>query len=129
MVDKPASTTEIVVPAVYKTEARQVVDQPASTRAIDVPAVMDMISYQVKVADATSARRQILCESNATATKITQIKEALKKAGFEPGKMDGVIRADMMSAVNRYQQSKNLPVDGFGYLNIETVKSLGVSPN
>jgi hypothetical protein len=35
----------------------------------------------------------------------------------------------MMGAVNRYQQAKNLPVDGLGYLNIETVKALGVSPN
>jgi murein L,D-transpeptidase YcbB/YkuD len=32
-----------------------------------------------------------------------------------------------MGAVNLYQQAKGLPVDGF--LNLETVKSLGVSPN
>jgi methionine salvage enolase-phosphatase E1 len=117
------------VPAVYKTVSRQVVDVAANTRVSDVPAQYDSITYQVKVADATSSRRQVLCESNATAAKIIEIKESLKKAGFEPGKMDGVIRADMMSAVNRYQQAKNLPIDGSGSLNIETVKSLGVSPN
>ena len=108
-------------------EARQIVDRAASVREIDVPAVYETISQQVKVADARTDRRSILCESNATPTKILEIKQALKTAGFDPGRLDGVIRADVMNAVNRYQQSKNLPVDGFGYFNIATVKSLGIS--
>ena len=48
-------------------------------------------------------------------------------AGFNPGPVNGELRAATMQAVNAYQQSKGLPVDG--YLNLETVKSLGVSPN
>ena len=89
----------------------------------------DTISQQVKIADARTERRSILCESNATPSRIQEIKQALKTAGFDPGRMDGVIRQDVMDAVNRYQQSKNLPLDGFGYFNIATVKSLGVSTN
>jgi len=38
-----------------------------------------------------------------------------------------VVRAQTMKAVNDYQAAKGLPVDA--YLNLETVKSLGVSPN
>jgi murein L,D-transpeptidase YcbB/YkuD len=37
-----------------------------------------------------------------------------------------VLRAMTMNAVNRYQQANGLSVDGF--LNLETVKALGVSP-
>ena len=113
--------------AVYKTEARQITDRAVAVREIDVPAIYETISQQVKLADETTERRSILCESNATPTKITEIKQALAKAGFDPGRIDGVIRRDVMNAVNRYQQSKNLPVDGFGYFNIATVKSLGIS--
>jgi hypothetical protein len=32
-----------------------------------------------------------------------------------------------MNAVNRYQQANQLPVDGF--LNLDTVKALGVAAN
>lgn len=127
VIDTPASTREEVVPAVYKTVTRQVVDVASSTREIEVPGQYETLSQQVQVSEAKTERRSILCETNATRAKISEIQQALKKAGYNPGKMDGVIRAQTMSAVNAYQQAKGLPVDG--YLNLETVKSLGVSPN
>jgi peptidoglycan hydrolase-like protein with peptidoglycan-binding domain len=67
-----------------------------------------------------------MCETNATQSKLREIQEALLKAGFNPGPVDGVIRSQTMKAVNEYQRAKGLPIDA--YLNIETVKSLGVSP-
>ena len=127
VVDTPASTREEVVPAVYKTVTRQVLDQPATTREIEVPAITDTVTRQVKVADATTEWRSILCETNATPTKIREIQRALLTAGYNPGKIDGIIKGDTMRAVNAFQQAKGLPVDP--YLNIETVKALGVAPN
>jgi Putative peptidoglycan binding domain len=127
VVDTPASMREETIPAVYRTVTRQVIDQPASSRAIDVPAQYETISYQVKTADARIENRAILCETNATPAKIMEIQRALSAAGFNPGPVNGVLRESTMRAVNGYQQSKGLPVDGF--LNLETVKSLGVSPN
>lgn len=126
VVDTPASFLEEIIPAVYKTETRKVIDQPATTREITVPAQYDNLSYQVKTADATVQRRSVLCETNATPSKIMEIQRALQQAGFNPGPVNGVLRAETMGAVNQYQQANNLPVDGF--LNIETVKALGVSP-
>jgi peptidoglycan hydrolase-like protein with peptidoglycan-binding domain len=104
-----------------------VVDVAASTREVDVPAQMDTLSRQVMVSAASTQQRAVLCETNATPAKIQEIQRALKAAGFDPGPINGVLRAQTMNAVNGYQQSKGLPVDGF--LNLETVKSLGVSPN
>ncbi len=126
VVDTPASVREEVIPAVYRTVARQVVDVAASTREIEVPAQFDTLSRQVKVSDAVAERRAVLCETNATPTKIMEIQRALQTAGFNPGPINGVLRAQTMDAVNKFQQSKNLPVDGF--LNLDTVKALGVSP-
>jgi Putative peptidoglycan binding domain len=127
VIDQPATFREEVIPAVTKTVSRQVIDQPASLREIAVPAQYETISYQVKVADGATEQRAILCETNATPTKIAEIQRALKKAGFEPGPINGELRAQTMKAVNQYQQANKLPVDGF--LNLETVKALGVSPN
>ncbi len=126
VIDQPATTREERVPAVYKAETRQVIDQPATVRAIDVPAEYETLTRQVKVDDARTEQRAILCETNATPAKIQQIQRALRQAGFDPGPIDGVIREQTMTAVHRYQQAKRLPVDG--YLNLETVKALGVSP-
>ncbi len=126
VVDKPASFREESTPAVYRTVTRQVIDQAASSREIDVPAQYDTIRYQVKTADARTENRAILCETNATPSKIMEIQRALSAAGYNPGPINGSLRESTMRAVNGYQTSKGLPVDGF--LNLETVKSLGVSP-
>jgi peptidoglycan hydrolase-like protein with peptidoglycan-binding domain len=93
-----------------------------------VPAVYETISMQVKVADGRVERRAVLCESNATPTKIRELQTALKTAGFDPGAIDGRIKATMMSAVAAYQTSKRLPVDDGRVINIDTVKALGVAP-
>lgn len=127
VIDQPASVREEVVPAVYKTVSRQVVDVAPSLREIKVPAQYEDLQYQVKVADARLERRAVLCETNATPSKIMEIQRALLAAGYSPGRIDGVIRANTMNAVNAYQKAKSLPVDG--YLNLDTVKALGVSPN
>ena len=126
VIDKEASLREESTPAVYRTVTRQVVATEASTRELETAAQYEDIAYQVKSADGKIERRAILCETNATPSKIMEIQRALSAAGFNPGPVNGVLRAQTMSAVNAYQQSKSLPVDGF--LNLETVKALGVSP-
>ena len=127
VIDQAASVREEIVPAVYTTVKRQVVDVPPQVREIKVPAQYEDLPYQVKVADARLERRSVLCETNATPSKIMEIQRALLTAGHNPGAVDGVIRANTMRAVNAYQRANSLPVDGF--LNLETVRALGVSPN
>ncbi len=59
-----------------------------------------------------------------TSTRIQDFLRAMRSAGFDPGAIDGVIGESTMRAVNAYQRAKGLPVDR--YLNMETVRSLGV---
>lgn len=130
VVDVPASVREEVVPAVYKIETRQVVEVPATTREVQVPAQYEALTRQVKVADATVERREILCETNATPRKIAELQNALRRAGFNPGRVDGVISKEMMNSINQFQVAKSLPVDKDGrYVNLDTVKALGVNPD
>ncbi|MFM9886337.1 MAG: peptidoglycan-binding domain-containing protein [Burkholderiales bacterium] len=149
VVKRPAATREVEVPAEYTTVRRQVMKSPPTTREIEVPPQYQTVAVNKLVEPAREVRvpvpeefqtlthtemvsdgkvewRSILCETNATTMKIAEIQRALMKAGFNPGKADGRLNAETVQAVNRYQSNKGLPVDRF--LNIETVKSLGVNP-
>lgn len=127
VIDTPASVRQELVPAVFKTETRQVIDRPAATRVIEVPAQFETLTQQVLVEQAKTETRSVLCDVNTTPAKVREIQRALRAAGFNPGPIDGVIRNQTMQAVNQYQAANNLPVDL--YLNLDTVKALGVSPN
>lgn len=127
VIDQPAGLREEVTPAKFQTITRQVVDVPASVREFVVPAQYEKVTYQVKIADALTERRQVLCDTNATPAKIREIQQALSKAGYNPGPINGQLRQGTMNAVSSFQKAKGLPVDGF--LSIDTVRALGVSPN
>ena len=76
---------------------------------------------------ATSEWREILCDTNATPQTLVSLQQALKRAGFDPGREDGRVDDRTLSAVRAFQQAKNLPVDSERYINIATVKALGVT--
>ena len=138
----------IETPAQYKTVTRRVVKTPAATRKVEIPAEHKTLKVRKLVTEAQEKRikipeeyktvqlkeldkdgymewRSILCETNMTGARISQIQSALKKAGYDPGRVDGVIGENTIAAVNAFQKDKGLPVDR--YLNIETLKVLGVS--
>ncbi len=145
----PATTKVVEQPAVYKTVRRQVVDKPAATRMVKIPAkyqtlkvteevsgplqqrvpipaTYQTVSKQVMVSDGSMEWREILCETNMTRARVTDIQRSLSRAGYNPGPIDGVIGRETMSAVNAFQRAKGLPVDK--YLNVATLQALGVSP-
>ncbi len=137
-------------PPEYRTVERTVVTTPAQSRSIEIaaeyadvevtklvrsasenveviPATYRTIEKRELVRDGFMDWRSILCETNMTTARIGQIQRSLLDAGYDigPGGVDGVIGLDTIKAVNAFQQANNLPVDK--YLNIETVKALGVS--
>ena len=147
VVKKPATSRDVDVPAEYTTVKKQVVKTPAATREVDVPAEFGAVKVtklvtpaketrttipaeyqnvtrQVKTSEARSEWRQILCSTNSTPQKITDIQTSLKAAGFNPGRTDGVVNDETLKAVRAYQTSKNLPVDNGSYINMATVKAL-----
>ncbi len=145
----PATTQEVEVPAVYKTIKKRVMKTPPTTRTVTIPAQYKTIEVTRMVRPPTEKRvvipeewqtvskkelvsagriewRSILCETNITRDRIGDLQRALVKAGYDPGPIDGLIGSQTMEAVNAFQKANGLPVDQ--YLNVATVKALGVSP-
>lgn len=127
VVDIPATTRKIAVPAEYKTIEVTEEATPAQQRRIKIPAKYATVSKRKLIRDGKMDWREILCDTNMTKARITQIQQALIQAGYNPGVIDGAVGRDTMKAVNAFQRAEGLPVDR--YLNIATVKALGVAPN
>lgn len=125
VIKTPAATKTVEIPAKYKTiKVRKMVSSPQEKR-IEIPAQYKDVSIRELQRDGHMEWRSILCKTNMTVTRISEIQKALKKAGYDPGPIDGVAGAQTMAAVNAFQRANGLPVDR--YLNAETVKKLGVS--
>ncbi len=145
----PATTRVTEIPAVFETVKQRVIDQPASTRVVKIPAKYDTVKVTKLVQASQEKRipiaeeyatvtkmvmssegkmewREILCETNTTPTRISQLQQALTKAGYNPGPADGIVGTQTIAAVNAFQKDKGLPVDK--YLNVTTLQALGVSP-
>lgn len=135
-------------PAKYETVKRRVVVQQAGTKRVEIPAKYESVSVTKLVSAASEVRteipaeyntvtlskisqdgfmewRPILCETNMTRSTIMDIQNALATKGYNPGKIDGVVGRDTMKAVNAFQADNSLPTDK--YINIETLKALGLS--
>lgn len=146
----PATTKEVEIPAEYTTIKKQVVKTPATTREVEVPAEFGTVKVQKLVTPAKETRtaipaeyqtvkrsqlvsearlewRSILCATNSTPQKVSEIQTSLKKAGFDPGRTDGVATDQTFSAINAFQKAKGLPVDTGRYINLATVKALGAN--
>jgi hypothetical protein len=122
---KPATTVTKVVPVNYDREIMTQV-QPATEKRVPVPAEYETVEQKVLVTPAKQYCTQILCDVNATPNKMMEIQKALQTAGFYNGPIDGEMGTNTMAAISAYQQSKGLPADG--YITVDTVKALGVSP-
>jgi hypothetical protein len=143
---KGPTTRTIKIPAEYKTVRRKVVATPPTTRTIKIPAkygkikVREMISaakevrtphparYETvtkrgKVTEGRMAWQEILCETNVRRGIVMDIQRGLKKAGHDPGPIDGVIGPLTRAGAVSYQKAKGLAQGG---LTMETLKSLGV---
>jgi len=124
VVATPATTRRVTIPAKYKTITVTEEATPASQRRINIPATYKNVTRQELVSEGGLVWREILCDTNMTGSKITEIQQALKTAGYNPGPIDGSIGSQTMTAVNAFQRAKGLPVDN--YLNIATVRALGI---
>jgi hypothetical protein len=124
----PATTREIEVPAEYRTVMVRKMVAPERETAIDIPAEWETVTRQVLKSPADTEWREVLCDNNATPAALAALQQSLRKAGFDPGREDGKVDPKMMSSVRAFQQAKGLPVDGDRYINMATVKALGVMP-
>ncbi|HTT07844.1 MAG TPA: peptidoglycan-binding domain-containing protein [Gammaproteobacteria bacterium] len=152
VVKKPETTREVPVPAEYTTVTKTVMKTPPTTREVDVPPEYKKVivtkevspakevkvdvpaEYQTvtrikRVSEGRTEWRSILCRADATPEKVMDIQKALKEAGYNPGKIDGVLSTRTFTAIYAYQKDKNLPIDYGTYLNLDTLTALGINPH
>jgi len=119
----PPSTRTIDIPAEYDTITVTKMVSAPQTRTVTTPAEYQTVSKTVMATEGYMAWSQVLCETNTTPGIIQQVQRALSTAGYNPGKIDGVLGSDTMSAVRSFQGAKGLAQGG---LTLETVKALGL---
>lgn len=118
-----AGIREVEIPAEYKMVKVRKLVKPAEQKRIDIPAVVETVAKQVKVSEERLEWRSVLCETNMNKRIMTDLQTALKKAGFNPGPIDGSIGAQTLRAVDNYQRTKGLERGG---LTMSTLDSLGI---
>ncbi len=123
VIKRPASTTVTEIPAQYETIKVQRLVSPASERRISIPARTKTVKRQVQIEPSRLEWRKVLCETNVTPKIVTSIQRALKREGYDPGVIDGVIGQGTLDAVQKFQEKNSLDSGGLTY---ETLKALKV---
>jgi len=124
IVEKPATTRTVTIPAEYKIVKARKLAEPSKTVRIPVKAEYGTVTKRVMVSDGKMEWAPVLCKTNMNQKVGLRIQESLKKAGYNPGPIDGVIGSQTMSATKAYQRSKGLRTGG---LTMETLSSLGIN--
>lgn len=125
VVKKPAETKIVEVPAQYETIKVNRLLAPASETRTPIPARTKTVTRQVQIEPSRLEWRQILCETNTTPRLITSIQRALKREGYDPGPIDGVIGQDTLDALDAFQTKKNLDRGGLTYESLKALKVQG----
>ena len=126
VVKTPATTREVTIPAEYDSVKVTKLVTPASEKRIAIPATYDTVTRSVKTTDERMEWNQVMCEVNMTRANVTALQNALKRAGYYKGPVDGIIGPQTLSAARGYAVAKNLPA-GSNYISMEVIKDLGLN--
>lgn len=124
VVATPPQVVEEVIPAVTKTVQVRRLVSPATEEVLTIPATYKTIEKRVVTGGGGLEWREVLCDSNTTSVKVAEVQRALTAAGYDVP-ADGAFGPATLTAMEAYQRANGLPV---GYLTVDTVRSLGVSP-
>jgi len=124
VVAQPPQVIEDVIPAEYGTVTKQVLVSPSSEQVTVIPATYKTVEKRVVTGGGGLEWREVLCDTNTTTSKISEVQRALTAAGYNAPD-DGQFGPGTLRAMEAYQRANGLPV---GYLTVNTVQSLGVSP-
>ncbi|MFC7292568.1 peptidoglycan-binding domain-containing protein [Hirschia litorea] len=116
---------EVPTPAEFKTIPTQELLTPARTESTMSQARMDTVERNVLRAPERFEWVEVLCDTNANSSSISDLQRALKDRGYYMGPIDGVIGPQTENAVRKFQSANGLPHQGF--VTMETLRMLGLS--
>lgn len=121
----PAKVTTEAVPAAFESISVQKLVKPASERRIVIPARTKTVTSQKQVAPSRLEWRKVLCDINMTKRTITNLQLALKREGYNPGPIDGIVGRATMNAMEKFQIDEGIDQRGLTY---EALQLLDVQP-
>ena len=124
VIDRPAEVRRVVVPEQLGTRTVRRLVAPGTARRVPIPAQLGSTTVRELVEPSRLEWRAVLCQTNMTPDVIGRVQTALARQGYHPGPVTGRLGPETIAALNQYQRARQLPVDQ--YLNLETVRSLGV---
>ena len=124
VVAQPPQVVEEVIPAVYETKTVERLVEPARQEQTIIPATYKTVEKRVVTGAESLEWREVLCDTNTTPAKIQEVQRALTAAGFQTP-ADGDFGPSTQRAMEAYQRANGLAT---GYLTVDTVKKLGVTP-
>ena len=124
VVAEPPRVEERQIPAEYATVQVRRLVSPASEEVVTIPATFKTVEKRVVVDQGGLQWREVLCDTNTTPQKIAEVQRALAAAGYD-NPADGAFGPQTLNAMEAFQRDNGLPV---GYLTVDTVQALGVSP-
>ncbi|MEM7768342.1 MAG: peptidoglycan-binding domain-containing protein [Pseudomonadota bacterium] len=124
VVATPARIEEKIVPAVFETVQKRRQVAPAREETISIPAQYETVEKRQVTGGGGLEWREVLCDTNASASKIREVQAALTDAGY-PTLIDGQFGPSTLRAMEAFQRDQGMPV---GYLTVATVTALGVNP-
>ncbi len=123
IVNKSTEAVVSEVPAITETIAVQRLTTPAAERRITMPAQTKAVSRQVQVAPAQVEWKQVLCKVNMTREIISSMQKALKREGYDPGTVDGVIGRVTLRAMEQFQITEGIDRGG---ITLDLLKRLNI---
>lgn len=124
VVNKPAWTEEVQIPAVYKTLSKQRLVRCASVNVTNIPAKYKTEKRKVLISKGGYTNWvEVVCDTDIDSYLIKRVQTKLNSLGYNCGTADGIMGSATKQALAKYQNDNNLPV---GNLNIATMQKLGV---
>ncbi len=123
VLETPASTKEIEIPAKYQTMKVKKLVEEAKEVKTPIEAVYKVVAKKEKISDSHQSWERILCQTNMNKDVILKIQKALNDKGYKAGKEDGVLGRDTRVALDKYQRDNSLATGGITY---ETLNSLNI---
>jgi hypothetical protein len=123
VLDVPATTKEVMIPATFKTvKVKKLVSEMKEIKT-PIPAEYKMVQKRKQITSSTQGWERILCQTNMNQHVILKIQNALADKEYNPGKIDGVLGGDTRRAIDKYQRDNSLATGGITY---ETLKHIGI---
>lgn len=122
VVAEPATTASTAIPAAYETFPIEELVSPATERRIVIPARTRTVTSRVQTAPSGLEWRQVMCQDDMTPEAVTSIQAALRREGFNPGPVDGIMGRTTLDAIEAYQAENNLGRGGITYESLEQLQ-------